>query len=166
MTEKQFIFISNTVATNLKTPISHNNKTMSIGEVLEKLNDLADENKKLKKDATILIYSNQDYRQENENLKKQLDYIQNSINEHIKHQKTELVAKALKEIIKDYNEWMLGHKGDKRMTFEDHIRSKPMPTEPISWDNNLHLEPVEIKCKLTTEEKKKILLEAIKEVQK
>lgn len=53
------------------------------------------------------------------------------------------------------------------MTFEDHIRSKPMPTEPISWNkNSLHLEPVEIKCELTTEEKKKILLEAIKTVKK
>ena len=68
------------------------------------------ENEQLKKDATILIYSNQDYRQENENLKKQLDYIQNSINEHIKHQKTELGQKALQEIIEDYNEWLLGHK--------------------------------------------------------
>ena len=53
------------------------------------------------------------------------------------------------------------------MTFEKYIRSKPMPTEPISWNkNSLHLEPVEIKCELTAEEKKKILLEAIKEVQK
>ena len=79
-------------------------------EIVDELNSLADENEQLRKDATILVYSNQDYRHENENLKKQLDYIQNSINEHIKHQKTELVAKALKEIIEDYNEWMLGHK--------------------------------------------------------
>ena len=57
-------------------------------------------------------------------------------------------------------------RGVKRMTFEKYIRSKPMPTEPISWDNSLHLEPVEIKCELTAEEKKKILWEAIKEVQK
>ena len=50
---------------------------------------------------------------------------------------------------------------------EKRIQSKPMPTEPISWNkNSLHLEPVEIKCELTAEEKKKILLEAIKEVQK
>lgn len=47
---------------------------------------------------------------ENEQLKKQLEHIQNSITEHIKHQKTELGQKALKEIIADYNEWMLGHK--------------------------------------------------------
>ena len=47
---------------------------------------------------------------ENKLLKTELDYIQNSITEHIKHQKTELGQKALKEIIEDYNEWMLGHK--------------------------------------------------------
>ena len=47
---------------------------------------------------------------ENEQLKKQLDYIQNLISEHIKHQKTELGQKALQEIIQDYNEWLLGHK--------------------------------------------------------
>ena len=64
----------------------------------------------LQGDCTTLVYSNQEYRQENENLKKQLDYIQNSINEHIKHQKTELGQKALRKIIEDYNEWMLGHK--------------------------------------------------------
>lgn len=46
----------------------------------------------------------------NEQLKIQLNYIKNSITEHIKHQKTELGQKALKEIIADYNEWMLGHK--------------------------------------------------------
>lgn len=52
---------------------------------------------------------------ENEQLKKQLDYLQNSIINAIKHQKTELQVKALKEIIQDYNEWMLGHKSDDGM---------------------------------------------------
>ena len=47
---------------------------------------------------------------ENEQLKKQLEYIQNSISEHIRHQKTELGQKALRKIIEDYNEWLLGHK--------------------------------------------------------
>lgn len=51
---------------------------------------------------------------ENEQIKQELDYIQNSITEHIKHQKTELGQKALKEVIKDYNEAMLGHKGDEK----------------------------------------------------
>lgn len=74
------------------------------------LNQLNDDNEQLKKDATILIYANRDYRQQNQNLQKQLDYIQNSITNAIKHQKTELGQKALQEIIADYNEWMLGHK--------------------------------------------------------
>lgn len=74
------------------------------------LNQLNDDNEQLKKDATTLIYANQDYRQQNQNLQKQLDYIQNSITNAIKHQKTELGQKALQEIIADYNEWMLGHK--------------------------------------------------------
>lgn len=43
-------------------------------------------------------------------LKKQLDYLQNSISNAIQHQKTELGQKALKEIISNYNEWLLGHK--------------------------------------------------------
>ena len=74
------------------------------------LNQLNDDNEQLKKDATTLIYANRDYRQQNQNLQKQLDYIQNSITNAIKHQKTELGVKALQEIIADYNEWMLGHK--------------------------------------------------------
>ena len=51
-----------------------------------------------------------DVRKETEQLKQQLEYIQNSISEHIKHQKTELGQKALQEIIRDYNEWLLGLK--------------------------------------------------------
>ena len=81
------------------------------------LNALHEENQRLKqKNAQfdILIKNNQlayiDLEKENEQLQKELDYIQNSITEHIKHQKTELGQKALKEIIKDYNEWLLGHK--------------------------------------------------------
>lgn len=52
-TEKQFTFNKDTVATNLKTPITYNNKTMSIGGVLEKLNELADENEELKKEVKV-----------------------------------------------------------------------------------------------------------------
>lgn len=83
-------------------------------EIVDELNSLADENEQLRKDATTLIYANQDYRQQNQNLQKQLDYIQNSITNAIKHQKTELGVKALQEIIVDYNEWILGHKEAKK----------------------------------------------------
>ena len=48
MTENQFKFDRDTVATNLKTPIVYDEERMSIGEVLDKLNDLSDENEQLK----------------------------------------------------------------------------------------------------------------------
>ena len=41
-------------------------------EIVDELNSLADENEQLKKDCTVLIYHNQDYRKENEQLKTQL----------------------------------------------------------------------------------------------
>lgn len=48
MTENQFKFDRDTVATNLQTPIVYDEERMSIGEVLDKLNELSDENKQLK----------------------------------------------------------------------------------------------------------------------
>lgn len=48
MTENQFKFDRDTVATNLKTPIVYDEERISIGEVLDKLNELSDENKQLK----------------------------------------------------------------------------------------------------------------------
>ena len=48
MSKKQFVFIKDTVAPNIKTPIVFSNETMSIGEVLDKLNELSDENEQLK----------------------------------------------------------------------------------------------------------------------
>lgn len=48
MTENQFRFDKDTVATNLKTPIVYDEERMSIGEVLSKLNKLNNENKNLK----------------------------------------------------------------------------------------------------------------------
>ena len=43
-------------------------------------------------------------------LEEQLDYIQNSITLKLLNQKTKIGEKALKEVVQDYNEWMLGHK--------------------------------------------------------
>ena len=48
MTENQFKFDRDTVATNLKTPIVYDEKRMSIGEVLYVLNDLHKDNLELK----------------------------------------------------------------------------------------------------------------------
>lgn len=50
MTENQFKFDRDTVTTNLKTPIVYDEKRMSIGEVLDKLNELSDENEQLKQE--------------------------------------------------------------------------------------------------------------------
>ena len=50
MIKKQFTFLKDTVAPNIKTPIVFNNETMSIGEVLNKLNELSDENEQLKQE--------------------------------------------------------------------------------------------------------------------
>ena len=95
-----------------------------INKQYEELQRLKEENKQLKlknnglkseltihktdiQHSTMIINELQD---KNKQIKKELEYIQNSISEHIKHQKTELGQKALQEIIADYNEWMLGHK--------------------------------------------------------
>lgn len=43
---------------------------MQLSNIEELLNDLSDENEQLKHDATVLIQANQDYRRENEQLKK------------------------------------------------------------------------------------------------
>ena len=50
MIENQFKFDRDTVAINLKTPIVYDEKRMSIGEVLDKLNELSDENEQLKQE--------------------------------------------------------------------------------------------------------------------
>lgn len=45
-----------------------------------------------------------------QNLGRELDYLQNLISDKIKQQKSKLGEKALKDVIEDYNGWMLGHK--------------------------------------------------------
>ena len=55
MSKKQFTFIKDTVAPNIKTPIIFSNEIMSIGEVLDKLNELSDENEQLKQRNTELV---------------------------------------------------------------------------------------------------------------
>ena len=65
MTEKRF--------TKCDTKIRDNGEEMTQAEVRDMLNKLHDENEQLRKDATTLIYANQDYRHENEQLREQLD---------------------------------------------------------------------------------------------
>ena len=73
------------------------------GEILENFIDIEET-------MNNLDYENQQLTVENIVLRKQLDYIQDSISEAIKHQKTTIGQKALKQIIADYNEWIIGHK--------------------------------------------------------
>ena len=59
--------------TKCDTKIRDNGEEMTQAEVRDMLNKLHDENEQLRKDATTLIYANQDYRHENEQLREQLE---------------------------------------------------------------------------------------------
>ena len=48
--------------------------------------------------------------QENEQLRIQLNYIQDAITTSMQHQKAEIGKRALQKVIEEYNEYMLGHK--------------------------------------------------------
>ena len=52
-----------------------------VSDVVGLLNELADENEQLKKDCTVLVYHNQDYRKENEQLKKRNNNQYNQLTE-------------------------------------------------------------------------------------
>ena len=96
MAEKQFTFLKDTIALNIKTPIVFNNETMSIGEVLDKLNELSEENEQLRKENDMfscelsvsankeisrncriaeLDEENEQLKQENEKLQDEYDYL-------------------------------------------------------------------------------------------
>mgnify|MGYP003435630199 CR=1 FL=1 len=73
MSKKQFTFIKDTVATNLKTPIVYDEERMSIGEVLSKLNKLNNENEQLKQRIKELEQEIEDLRMDNIRLNKCCD---------------------------------------------------------------------------------------------
>ena len=60
-----------------------------LDEIVDLLNQFAKENEELKKDATTLIYANQDYRHENEQLKadkqRLIDFIKKEFPKSHKH---------------------------------------------------------------------------------
>jgi hypothetical protein len=68
MTEKRFILDRDTVALNLKVPIVFNGERMNIGEVLDKLNELAKENEQLKNKIDALEDDNETYHKSLEQL--------------------------------------------------------------------------------------------------
>ena len=71
---------------------------------------LEKENDKKEEEITVLKSTNMEMEDYIGRLEEQLDYIQNSITLKLLNQKTKIGEKALKEVVQDYNEWMLGHK--------------------------------------------------------
>ena len=71
MTEKRFIPIFDGTDKRV-VGAKDNGKIISFMDMFDLLNDLSEENEQLKKDCTVLIYHNQEYRKENEQLKAQL----------------------------------------------------------------------------------------------
>lgn len=81
MTEKKYKFLKDNVATNLKTPILCNGEKMTIGEVLDELNKLNDENEEL---CNFNLHQiNQELQEENNRLKLK--------NNRLKQDKTEII---------------------------------------------------------------------------
>ena len=103
MSKKQFTFIKDTVAPNIKTPIVFNNETMSIGEVLDKLNELSDENEQLKiflkalnEELSLANRDNDTLEEENEELKQ----YKQSVNDVLKSwSQKNLTAKQLQAVL-------------------------------------------------------------------
>ena len=87
MTEKRFILVEY-VNKGLFIQDNADDETQyfqgsksSLEKVVDLLNSLTDENEQLRKDATTLIYANQDYRHENEQLKKRNNNQYNQLTE-------------------------------------------------------------------------------------
>lgn len=77
--------------------------TNEADEIVDLLNKLNDKNEQLRKDATTLIYANQDYRHENEQLKQELfearkDYLIETADISDKLYLDEIIEKERKEI--------------------------------------------------------------------
>lgn len=81
MTERFEIFPQNVCKDGTLIIIQKNKglKLYNISDVVELLNTLHEENKQLRHDATILIQSNQDYRKENEQLKQEVETLQEEL---------------------------------------------------------------------------------------
>ena len=89
MTEKRFILVEY-VNKGLFIQDNADDETQyfqgsksSLEKVVDLLNSLTDENEQLKKDCTVLIHHNQEYRKENEQLKQKINNINEILNEDI-----------------------------------------------------------------------------------
>ena len=71
-------------------------------DVLDKLNEVAEENEQLKKDCTVLICHNQEYRKENEQLKHKLKSLNDNFN-HLKRLFDEIEEPISDELLAEYS---------------------------------------------------------------
>ena len=77
--------------------ISHFEDVSHRDDIVKLLNELHEENEQLRHDATILIQSNQDYRKENEQLKKQLQSEHQMLQNAILLERTRMGKNSLKQ---------------------------------------------------------------------
>ena len=76
MTEKRFTKVSSDGYWKIKDSQADYKEIWDLTNpqlIEDRLNQLNDENEQLRKDSTVLIYSNQDYMKENEQLKRELN---------------------------------------------------------------------------------------------
>ena len=79
MTEKRFTVVYNERSEMMQYVDNHKEEPnkwaiWNASKTAQKLNELSDENERLRKDCTALVYSNQKYRKKNELLKADLEY--------------------------------------------------------------------------------------------
>lgn len=111
MSEKRFIPNFDVSIYDRQTDEHISTSVKGLKEITKRMNKQQSEIEELQ--ITIKLYEVDIIEKDKQikQLQKQLDFIQNAISDAIQHQKTELGQKALKEIIFDYNEFLLGHKG-------------------------------------------------------
>lgn len=83
MIEKRFTFVIDNGEDTIYDLSEKGSILENFIEIEEMLNNLNNENEQLKHDATVLIQANQDYRRENEQLKKILGFLKNDNAEDI-----------------------------------------------------------------------------------
>ena len=89
-----------------------------INDIVKLLNNLYDKNQELLyenielRQKTPLYYENLGLKQQLEATVEEVDYLQTSIDEAISNQETDIGKNALREVIRNYNMYMLGHRKD------------------------------------------------------
>ena len=84
MSESQFKFDRDTVAPNIKTPIVFNEERMTIGDILDKLNELNKENKLYYQQGIELQSKNKALKKECKEFKEGYDDLNRKVNKLIR----------------------------------------------------------------------------------